>query len=312
MPSSARRTQLTLTIDERMQYVAERELKAGVEAKHARSGTAIVMNPYNGRDSGAGELSDLRSQSSRRSRATIRSARFDLGASVPFEPGSVFKVVTLTAALETTDLRPDTLVATGDGMLVLPGRVIHESHGGYGTITMAGSAGEIEQHRRDPDRHAGWAGRTCTSTRGASVSGRRRDCRCRPNRPGKLRPLSRWGTTSLASISMGQEVSVTSVQLARLGSVIANGGMLVKPRLILKRGDKPEPMEAPVRVHQTGNGDHDAADDGRRGPARHGPHARAGWTATRRRARRAPRRFSTRQRIITRTTTTLRFWVSRR
>ncbi len=39
---------LTLTIDERMQYVAERELKAGVEAKHARSGTAIVMNPYTG------------------------------------------------------------------------------------------------------------------------------------------------------------------------------------------------------------------------------------------------------------------------
>ena len=41
-------TQLTLSIDERMQYVAERELKAGVEAKHARSGTAIVMNPYTG------------------------------------------------------------------------------------------------------------------------------------------------------------------------------------------------------------------------------------------------------------------------
>ncbi len=39
---------MTLTIDERMQYIAERELKAGVEAKHARSGTAIVMNPYNG------------------------------------------------------------------------------------------------------------------------------------------------------------------------------------------------------------------------------------------------------------------------
>ena len=64
-------------------------------------------------------------------------ARFDLGASVPFEPGSVFKVVTLTAALETTNLRPDTLIPTGNGMLVLPGRVIHESHHGYGTITMA-------------------------------------------------------------------------------------------------------------------------------------------------------------------------------
>src|ERR1700689_1435979 len=67
---------------------------------------------------------------------------------------------------------------------------------------------------------------------------------------GKLRPLSAWGTTSLASISMGQEVSVTSLQLARLGSVIANGGMIVKPRLVLKRGDKLEPVEPPVRVLQ--------------------------------------------------------------
>jgi cell division protein FtsI (penicillin-binding protein 3) len=67
---------------------------------------------------------------------------------------------------------------------------------------------------------------------------------------GKLRPLSAWGTTSLASISMGQEVSVTSVQLARLGAVIANGGMMVKPKLILKRGDKLEPTEAPERVIQ--------------------------------------------------------------
>ena len=67
---------------------------------------------------------------------------------------------------------------------------------------------------------------------------------------GKLRTLDKWGTTSLASISMGQEVSVTSVQLARLGAVIANGGMLVKPRLILKRGNKPEPSQQPVRVLQ--------------------------------------------------------------
>src|SRR5205807_2637457 len=65
---------------------------------------------------------------------------------------------------------------------------------------------------------------------------------------GRLRTLNLWGTTSLASISMGQEVSTTSVQLARLCSVIANGGMLVKPRIVLKRGDKPEPSEEPVRV----------------------------------------------------------------
>ncbi|HWD99617.1 MAG TPA: penicillin-binding transpeptidase domain-containing protein, partial [Bryobacteraceae bacterium] len=66
--------------------------------------------------------------------------------------------------------------------------------------------------------------------------------------PGLLRPLKRWGATSLASISMGQEVSVTSVQLARACSVIANGGLLVKPRLIVTRGGKPEPLAEPVRI----------------------------------------------------------------
>ena len=66
--------------------------------------------------------------------------------------------------------------------------------------------------------------------------------------PGKLRRLANWGTTSLASISMGQEVSVTTVQLAQAGAVVANGGLLVQPRLILKRGDKAVPPVPPVRV----------------------------------------------------------------
>ena len=127
---------MTLTIDERMQYVAERELKAGVIAKHARSGTAIVMNPY------TGEILALANYPTYDPNKPPKAgddpiSRFDLGASVPFEPGSMFKVVTLSAALETTNLRPDSLIATGNGTLVLPGRVIHESHHGFGTITHA-------------------------------------------------------------------------------------------------------------------------------------------------------------------------------
>jgi cell division protein FtsI (penicillin-binding protein 3) len=237
---------LTLTIDERMQFVAERELKAGVEAKHARSGTAIVMNPY------TGEILALANYPNYDPNKPPQPgddpfARFDLGASVPFEPGSVFKVVTLSAALETTDLRPETLIPTGNGVLKLPGRVIHESHGGYGTITMSevleksSNIGAImigshvgRENMYDYARRLGFGQKTGIPLPAESS--------------GKLRPLTRWGTTSLASISMGQEVSVTSLQLARLGAVIANGGLLVKPKLILKRGDKLEPTEPPERV----------------------------------------------------------------
>jgi cell division protein FtsI (penicillin-binding protein 3) len=237
---------LTLTIDERLQYVAERELKAGVEAKHARSGTAIVMNPY------TGEILALANYPNYDPNQPPKAgddpiARFNLGASVPFEPGSVFKVVTLSAALETTNMRPDTLVATGGGTLVLPGRVVHESHHGYGTITMqevlekSSNIGAIligtkvgREKMYEYAKRYGFGEKTGLPVPAEST--------------GKLRSLDKWGTTSLASISMGQEVSVTSVQLARLGAVMANGGMLVKPRLILKRGDKAEPVEAPVRV----------------------------------------------------------------
>jgi cell division protein FtsI (penicillin-binding protein 3) len=239
-------TPLTLTIDERMQFIAERELKAGVEAKHARSGTAIVMNPYNGEILALANYPTYDPNSAPK-QGDDPISRFDLGASVPFEPGSVFKVVTLSAALETTDLRPDSLIPTGNGILTLPGRVIHESHGGYGTITLAqvleksSNIGAIligakvgRENMYEYARRLGFGQKTGLPVPAESA--------------GKLRPLKEWGTTSLASVSMGQEVSVTSVQLARLGAVVANGGLLVKPKLILKRGDRMESVEPPVRV----------------------------------------------------------------
>jgi cell division protein FtsI (penicillin-binding protein 3) len=226
--------------------VAERELKAGVEAKLARSGTAIVMDPYTGEILALANYPTYDPNKPPVPQDDPMS-RFDLGVSVPFEPGSIFKVVTLSAALETTDLRPESLINTGGGTLVLPGRVIHESHHGFGTITMqqvlekSSNIGAIligtrvgREKMYEYARRLGFGQKTGVTLPAEST--------------GLLRPLSRWGTTSLASISMGQEVSTTSVQLARLCSVIANGGMLVKPKIILRRGDKLEPTETPVRV----------------------------------------------------------------
>jgi cell division protein FtsI (penicillin-binding protein 3) len=237
---------LTLSIDERMQYVAQVALKAGVEAKHARSGTAIVMNPYTGEILALANYPNYDPNTSPTAKEDPM-ARLDLGASVPFEPGSMFKVITLTAALETTNLRPDSLIPTGNGVLRLPGRTVHESHHGLGTISMeqvlekSSNIGAIligmkvgEQNMYNYARRFGFGQRSGLPLPAES--------------PGLLRPLKRWGTTSLASISMGQEVSVTSVQLARACSVIANGGLLVKPRLVTRRGNKREPMEAPMRI----------------------------------------------------------------
>lgn len=237
---------LTLSIDERLQYLTEQALKAQVELKHARYGTAIVMDPYNGEIIALANYPTYDPNKAKMP-GENKWSRFNLGVSVPFEPGSIYKVVTLSAALETTNLTPESMIPTGAGTLRLPGRVIHEAHGGYGTISMqqvlekSSNIGAIligtrvgREKMYEYSRKFGFGEKT-----GVGLPAESR---------GLLRTLDRWGTTSLASIAMGQELSTTSVQLARACSVIANGGMLVNPRLVLKRGDKVEPTEAPVRV----------------------------------------------------------------
>lgn len=237
---------VTLTIDEHLQFVAEQEISAQVEKLHARSGSVVVMDPYRGdilamasypvydpnQPPGAGQNTE---------------SRQNHAISVPFEPGSVFKVVTLTAALETTDLRPDSPIDCHGGVLKLPGRVIHDSHGGLHVIPMAtvlaksSNIGAVEVGSRvgqanlyEYARRFGFGQKTGIELPAESK--------------GKLRKLQRWGTTSWASISIGQEVSVTTVQLARAAAVFANGGLLIRPRLVLKRGNQIQQPAPPVRI----------------------------------------------------------------
>jgi cell division protein FtsI (penicillin-binding protein 3) len=236
---------ITLTIDERLQFVAEREIAAAVVEHDAESGSVVVMNPYDG------EILALASYPTYDPNfppaSALDPARSNHASAVPFEPGSVFKVITLTAALETTKLTPDTPINCHGGVLTLFGRTIHDSHAGFGYLPMAmvlahsSNIGAIEiglQVGRDSMydyvRRFGFGQKT-----GIPLPGEAK---------GRLRPLPAWGSTSLASIAMGQEVSVTTLQLAQAGAVVANGGMLVKPRLVLKKGDQTPPAAPPVRA----------------------------------------------------------------
>ncbi|HLK68207.1 MAG TPA: penicillin-binding protein [Bryobacteraceae bacterium] len=237
---------ITTTIDERVQFVAERELAAAVGLHHAYSGSVVVMNPS------TGDVLALASYPTYdpNVQATPREkfARQNHAAAVPFEPGSVFKVITLSAALETTSLSPDSLINCHGGAISLPGRVIHDSHAGIGIIPMymvlarSSNVGAIEVGMRVGARNMYDYMRKFGFGQRVGLFHRLEDS------PGRVRKLERWGTTSLASVSMGQEVSVTTLQLAQAASVIANGGMLVRPRLVSKRGDSPVPITPPVRV----------------------------------------------------------------
>jgi cell division protein FtsI (penicillin-binding protein 3) len=247
MASEARAgTPITLTIDERLQFVAERELAAAVASHKAVSGSLVVMNPYDG------EILAMASYpafdpNQQPEAGQSQAGQLNHAVSVPFEPGSVFKVITLSAALETTHLNPESPINCNGGAITLFGRTIHDSHSGMGVVPMktvlakSSNVGAIQvglkvgqANMYEYMRRFGFGQKTGIALPAESS--------------GKVRRLSRWGTTSLASVAMGQEVSVTTLQLAQAASVIANGGLLVRPQLILKKGNQNVPARAPVRV----------------------------------------------------------------
>jgi len=237
---------LTLTIDERIQLPAQEAIARAVAEAHAESGSVVVMNPQNGDILAIASFPafDPNQPPARGEKAAVR---FNHAVSVPFEPGSVFKVITLSAALETTDLKPSSLINCGNGSFTMAGRTVHEAHHGYGIMPMemvlakSSNIGAIQVGLKvgstklyEYVRRFGLGSRTGIPLPAES--------------PGIVRKLAKWRTTSLMSVSMGHEVGVTTVQLARACSAVANGGLLVSPRLILKKGGEDVPEGPSHRI----------------------------------------------------------------
>jgi cell division protein FtsI (penicillin-binding protein 3) len=221
-----------LTIDSELQHVAEDSLKAAVLKNRADHGSLVAMDPQ------TGEIRALANYPTYNPNERLHAGekpvgRENLAVIAPFEPGSVFKVVTVSAAMETTNLRPDTLINCGGGVMTLFTRVIHDSHphglltvedvlaqsSNIGAIRIGMQVGNKNLH--DYIRRFGF--------------GRRTGIELPAEAPGLVRPLKRWQPTSIGSVPMGHEISVTSIQLAQLGAVIANGGYLVSPHIVAWR-----------------------------------------------------------------------------
>lgn len=220
---------IELTIDEYLQYVAERELHAGVVENHAAAGSAIVMNPH------TGEILAMANEptfnpnvyrefddSERRNRAVQ-----DL-----YEPGSTFKVVTVSAALEDKVMTPDTVIDTNPGVIRLGSRVVTEaSHHNYGVLTLrdvivrSSNVGAIKiGFKVGTDRLSDFVSRYGF---GRPVS---------PDFPsesgGIVWDASRWTDSALMSVSMGYQVGVTPLQMVSAVSAVANGGEYMQPRVV--------------------------------------------------------------------------------
>jgi cell division protein FtsI (penicillin-binding protein 3) len=218
---------LVLTVDQNIQYIAERELERGMEETKAIAGTAIVMNPH------TGEILALtnRPTFNPNNKKEIRPETLKNHAvSDVYEPGSTFKVVTISAGLEEKVTRPDEVFDCQMGSIVINGTRIHDSKP-HGLLTVSdiiaesSDVGAIKVAMRLGNdrfykyiRAFGFGQQT-----GIELPGETR---------GMSKPVDRWSKISFASISMGQEVGVSAVQLISLISTIANDGVRVPPRIV--------------------------------------------------------------------------------
>jgi cell division protein FtsI (penicillin-binding protein 3) len=218
---------VVLTLDENVQYIAEKALAEAAEQWKMASGTVVVQNPQ------TGEILAMASYPTFDPNVfgkTAPQSRINRAISWVFEPGSTFKLVTVSAALEEHLATPEEVVNCQNGSIELAGHVIHDDHA-YGDLTVrqvvarSSDVGAIKLGLRlGEDRFYRYI-RTFGfgSTTNIDLPGEER---------GLLRPPSRWSGISIGEMSMGQEIGVTALQLVSAYSAIANGGMLYQPRVV--------------------------------------------------------------------------------
>ena len=226
---------MVLTIDSQIQYMAERALDRAIEKYHPDNGTIVVQDVHSGQILA---LAIRPTFNPNQARHTTPALLKDHAVSDVYEPGSVFKLVTYSAALEQHVTTPDDKIDCQGGAITFNGRTIHDDKSDhYGVITIH----EALEHSSDvaavklalrmgPDhfydyiRNFGFGQKS-----GVELPGETR---------GLLRKPAHWGATSIGSIAIGQEVAVTPVQLVSMVSTIANGGVYMPPHVVLTTQDK--------------------------------------------------------------------------
>ena len=231
---------LVLTIDKNIQYIAEKELDQAIHDTQAVAGTVIVENPH------TGEILALANRPTfnpNLRKQITPGALTNRAVSYVYEPGSTFKLVTISAALEEKLTNPDEVFDCQMGSIVYNGMRIRDSkpHGllpVWGVLAESSDVGAIKIALRLGEdrfykyiRAYGFGQQT-----GIELPGETR---------GLTKPVSRWSNVSIAAISMGQEIGISPLQLSALISTFANDGVWVAPRIVAGRV---EPQSTPQTV----------------------------------------------------------------
>ncbi|MCL2154480.1 MAG: penicillin-binding transpeptidase domain-containing protein [Leptospirales bacterium] len=228
-----RKKNLTLTIDRYIQYIAEDELSKAMALHRAAQGSVVILDTASGKILAMAKYPSYNLNYFNKYNQVTRS---NFGIVDAFEPGSTFKIIALASLLEN---RPDALKREYfcDGYLEVSGVRINCLHR-HGKITMdriisescnAGmmqSVGTLERKEfYDTIRKFGFGTQTGIELPGEAE--------------GILRPVPKWSGLSKYSMSLGHEISVTTIQLTAAFNAIANNGVYLIPSLI-ERIEKPD------------------------------------------------------------------------
>ena len=225
-PSDAGDT-VVLTIDQTIQYIAEKALADGLARTHAKGGSVVVQDPNTGQ---LLAVANWPTFDPNNAHAYPAADFIDRAVSSAYEPGSIFKTILLSSAFQEGVAQPDQVIDCQMGSIVVAGKLIHD-HARFGLISVA----QILEHSSDVGsikialrlgapkyyqyiRSFGFGQLT-----GIQLPGENR---------GLVRPLDEWTATSVGYIAIGQEVSITPVQMISAESAIANGGTLRKPQIV--------------------------------------------------------------------------------
>jgi cell division protein FtsI (penicillin-binding protein 3) len=214
--------EVTLAIDQRLQFLAHRELKAAVEAHHAKAGSLVII------DAKSGEILALVNQPdynpNNRANVTGRQTR-NRSVTDLFEPGSTMKPFTIAAALDAGIVTPDTQIQTAPGTLTIGNWTISDSHPS-GMLTVAqviqksSNVGSAKIMLAMPAERMG----TLYRELGFGVSPR---TGFPGEAKGQLRPWTQWRPIEQATMAYGHGMSVSLLQMARAYTIFTTDGQLL-------------------------------------------------------------------------------------
>jgi cell division protein FtsI (penicillin-binding protein 3) len=239
---------LVLSIDSNIQYMAERALDAQVAKVKAAHGTIVVQDPHTGQILALAVSPRFNPNDSRHLNAEELQ---NLAVSDIYEPGSTFKLVTYSAALDGAGVQPTDKVDCQGGSMTMYGRTLHDDKSDhFGVVTVQ----QALEHSSDvgaakmalklgPEKFYSYMH--------SFGFGERTGIELPSETRGLLRQPRKWGSTSILSLAIGQEVGVTPVQLVSMVSTIANGGTYLPPHILLQDTDqlKGDPRLQPAAFH---------------------------------------------------------------